>query len=168
LRNNVKGVFALSDNDLILESASSEIPEDESNQIDTVQELEQVRVKVLDLEASLAEKDGEITRADTRISELEQVVSELGDKLGQAVSSYRTLAVETNSQVPEELITGATVEEISASLERAINLVSRVKQELESEIASSRVPIGSPERTPINLEALSPREKIEYAIGGRR
>ena len=158
----------MSDNDLILESASSEIPEDESNQIDTVQELEQVRVKVLDLEASLAEKDGEITRADTRISELEQVVSELGDKLGQAVSSYRTLAVETNSQVPEELITGATVEEISASLERAISLVSRVKQELEAEIASARVPIGSPERTPINLEALSPREKIEYAIGGRR
>ncbi len=158
----------MSDNDLILESASSEIPEDESNQIDTVQELEQVRVKVLDLEASLAEKGGEIIRADTRISELEQVVSELGDKLGQAVSSYRTLAVETNPQVPEELITGATVEEISASLERAINLVSRVKQELEAEIASSRIPIGAPERTSINLEALSPREKIEYAIGGRR
>ena len=158
----------MSDNDLILESASSEIPEDESNQIDTVQELEQVRVKVLDLEASLAGKDGEISRADTRISELEQVVGELGDKLGQAVSSYRTLAVETNPQVPEELITGATVEEIRASLGRAINLVSRVKQELEAEIASYRVPIGAPERTPINLEALSPREKIEYAIGGRR
>jgi len=158
----------LSDNDLILESASSEIPEDESSQIDTVQELEQVRAKVLDLEASLAEKTEELIRADTRISELEQVASESGDKLGQAVSSYRTLAVETNPQVPEELITGATVEEISASLEKAVNLVSRVKQELEAEISSSRVPIGAPERTPINLEALSPREKIEYAIGGRR
>ena len=81
MRNNGKGVFALSDNDLILESASSEIPEDAPNQIDTAQELEQVRVKVCDLETLIAGKDGEISRADTRISELEQVVSELGDKL---------------------------------------------------------------------------------------
>ena len=154
------------DDDLLLESASSEAQE--NGQIDSGEELEPVRARVFELEGLVAQRDEEVAQANARVSELEQVVSELEGKLAEVVSSYRSLAVETNPTVLEELITGDTVEDINASLERAKTLVSRVKEGLEAEIASARVPAGAPERAPINLEALSPREKIEYAIGGRR
>ena len=44
-------------------------------------------------------------------------------------------------------------------------LVTKVKQGLEIEISLARVPAGAPERTLPDLSALSPREKIQYAIG---
>ena len=156
------------DDDLLLESASSEAQENGQNQIDSGEELEPVRARVLELEGLVAQRDEEVAQANARVSELEQAVDGLDSKLAEAVSSYRSLAVETNPTVLEELITGDTVEDINASLEKAKTLVSRVKEGLEAEIASARVPAGAPERAPINLEALSPREKIEYAIGGRR
>ena len=158
----------MTDEALVQESTSSEAQESGPGQIDTEPELEQVKARVLELEGLVAQKDEDVARANARVSELEQAVDELDSKLAEAVSSYRTLAVETNPQVLEDLITGDTVDEIKASLEKAAALVSRVKQGLEAEIASARVPAGAPERAPINLEALSPREKIQYAIGGRR
>jgi len=146
----------------------AEAGEDDTGQIGTGVELEQVKARVLELESLLVEKGGEADGANARVSELEQVAGELEGKLAEAVSSYRELAVKTNPQVLAELITGATIGEINVSLEKAITLVNRVKQDIEADITAARVPAGAPERAPINLEALSPREKIQYAIGGRR
>jgi len=158
----------LSDEGLVQESVTSEAQENEPSQVDTGHELEQVRARVLELESLAAQKDEEVAKANARVSELEEAIAGLDGKLADAVSSYRALAVEANPGVIEELIAGSTIEDINASLGKAKTLVSRVKEGLEAEIASVRVPAGAPERAPINLEALSPREKIEYAIGGRR
>ena len=158
----------MSDEGLLQEPASSEVQENEPSQVDTEHELEQVRARVLELESLAAQKDEEVAKANARVSELEEAIAGLDGKLADAVSTYRALAVEANPGVIEELITGSTIEDINASLEKAKTLVSRVKEGLEAEIASTRVPVGAPERTPISLEALSPREKIEYAIGGRK
>ena len=68
----------------------------------------------------------------------------------------------------EELITGDTVEAINQSLENAGTLISKVRQGLEEEASRVRVPAGAPQRAPLDLSALSPREKIQYAIGGKR
>ncbi len=156
------------DEDLLQESASSEAQRNELGQIDSGEEQEQVKAKVAELEGLVAQKDDEVAKANARLSESEQAIAELDRKLAEAVSGYRALAVKANPEVLEELVTGDTIEDINTSLEKATNLVSKVKQGLEAEIASARVPAGAPERTPINLEALSPREKIQYAIGGRR
>jgi len=158
----------LSDDNLLYESGLPEAGEDDTAQIEPGEELEQVKARVLELESLLVEKGGEADKANARVAELEQVVAEMEGNLAEAVSSYRTLAVETNPQVPVEMITGATIEEINVSLEKAITLVNRVKQDIEADITAARIPAGAPERAPINLEALSPREKIQYAIGGRR
>lgn len=64
-----------------------------------------------------------------------------------------------------ELITGETVDEINESLKKARALIERVKQEMEAETAKTMVPAGAPQRMPMDLSALSPREKIQYAIG---
>ena len=68
----------------------------------------------------------------------------------------------------EELISGDTIESINESLDKAKGLINRVRQGLETEISLGRVPAGAPERRPPDLSALSPREKIQYAIGGKR
>jgi uncharacterized coiled-coil protein SlyX len=164
------------------------LPENNNqNQEPTGEELENSRVA--QLEAQLAEKEKEFAARDLRISELEQAIAErdnqiaalkqslaeleprlteLEESLAQAVSSYRALVIKSNPGLPEESIAGDSIEEIDGSLANAQALINKVRQELEAEIAATKIPAGAPQRTPIDLSALSPREKIQYAIGERR
>lgn len=174
------------------------MPEDELNQnhSPSEEELECLRARIDELEGSVIEKDEELsakdtclTESETRIAELEQTLadrdSELAtlkqamaesaealtnvkDSLCRAVSSYRTLVVQSNPDILDELITGDSIEAIDQSLESAKTLISKVREGIEGEIASGRVPAGAPTRTLLDLSALSPREKIQYAIGGNR
>lgn len=138
--------------------------------------------KIAELGQIIAQKERELELKDRRLAELEQAVAdrdsqiatlkqsflELEARLSQAVEAYRALVIEANPAVPEELISGGSIEEIDASLARAQALIERVRQELGAEIAAARVPAGAPLRMPLDLSALSPKEKIQYAIGERR
>ena len=156
---------------------------------DEPSQSEAFKARVAELESLIARKDEELAFRDTHISELElskssleseiatlkQAVAEsndalnkLNESLSQTVSSYKTLVIQSNPDVPEELITGDSVEAINDSLASARELVSKVRKGMEAEISLVRVPAGAPERTAPDLSALSPREKIQYAIGGKR
>ena len=162
------------------ESTDQNPPEDE---------LGQLRARVTELEGLITQKDQELASRDTRISELEQAaasleseiailkqaVAESNDKLNllneslnQAVASYKALAIQSNPDVPEELVTGDSIEAITDSLASAKELISKIRKGMEAEISLVRVPVGAPERTAPDLSALSPREKIQYAIGGKK
>ena len=65
------------------------------------------------------------------------------------------------------MISGGSLEPIDESLARAKALVSRVREGIESRISLSRVPAGAPERTAPDFSGLTPREKIQYAVGQR-
>lgn len=153
-----------------------------------VEESGQKRDRVAELESLVAQRDKELAKANARIIELEQTVANLDSEVAslkqalaeseerlttishslvEAVASYKALVAQSNPEVPEELITGDTIGAIDESLEEAKALVTRVRQGLEAEIASAKVPAGAPIRTPLDLSALSPREKINYAIGGK-
>jgi len=148
---------------------------------------EEPRERVTELEDLIKQKDQEITLMGARISEFEQTITsleseiaalkqvvtesngnadKLGENLKQAVSSYRALVVQANPGVPEELITGDSIAAIADSLESAKTLVSKIRNGMEAEISLVRVPIGTPERAAPDLSGLSPREKIQYAVGG--
>ncbi|MGD9115621.1 MAG: hypothetical protein PVJ61_00345 [Dehalococcoidia bacterium] len=145
--------------------------------------------RLTELEARLAEKDEALAAKDRRIAELEQALTArdeeaaalnrsaaeleaklaaLEESLAQAVASYRALVLKYNPGLPEEQISGDSIEAIEASLAGAQALVNRVRQELEAEIAAARIPAGAPPRAPADLSVLSPRDKIQYAIGERR
>jgi hypothetical protein len=64
------------------------------------------------------------------------------------------------------MIKGNSIEEINESVKSAQALVEKVKKELGAESARVRIPAGAPQRTPIDLSALSSREKIRYAMEG--
>jgi len=168
------------------------LPENkEQNSVESVpdEELEQARARITELERLLAQRDKELASRDSRISELENLAADkdgqitalkqsvaelepklvgLNDALAQAVASYKAMVIKLNPGVPEELLAGETIGEIDESLANAQTLINMVRQGLEAEIAAARVPTGAPQRSPIDLSALSPREKIQYAIGGKK
>jgi len=154
------------------------LAEDELNQTENKNPPsvgEPAESKLTELEGLLAQKEEKLAEADARTAELEAAVADsearlitISDSLTEAVASYRALVVESHPEVLEELVTGDSIETINESLEKARDLVGRVKQGLETEITLARIPAGAPERTSPDLSALSPREKIQYALGGNK
>jgi uncharacterized coiled-coil protein SlyX len=124
--------------------------------------------RVFELEQVLAERDEQINTLKQSLAELETKLAELADSRSQVLASYRALVVSSNPDLPEELIAGDSVEEIDKSLASARALIDRVRERLEMEIAGARIPAGAPLRAPLDLSALSPQEKIQYAMGERR
>jgi uncharacterized coiled-coil protein SlyX len=154
------------------------LPDNKQNQepggeeLSKVEELEALLAeknsRIAKLEQAMADKDKQIAALKQAAAEMEPKLAELEDSLAQAVSSYRALVVQANPSVPEELITGDSIEAIDNSVAAAQTLVEKVRRELEAEIAGAKIPAGAPLRTPLDLSALSPQEKIQYAIGERR
>ncbi len=137
-----------------------EVPESEGD--DSVE----VSSRVAELEQAVTEKDGEIDRLRRTSEELEDRCRTLEETLSGAVTGYKTLVIKSNPDIIEDLINGSTIESINESLEKAKELVSRVRQGVEAEISKVKVPMGAPERSSPDLSTLSPAEKIRYAIGG--
>ena len=132
------------------------------------EELALANGRITELEDALADKDGDIAILEQLKTELEGEILTLNGSLAEAVAHYKTVVIQTNPEVMEELVSGDNIEAINESLEKAKSLINRVRQGLETEISLARVPAGAPERRSPDLSALSPSEKIQYAIGGRR
>lgn len=132
------------------------------------EELTGVKARLAGLEQTIADKDSEMAVLAQSRDELEEKLAVLNNSLVGAVSSYKEMVVQANPDVVAELINGDTIESVNESLTQAKALVSKVRQGVEAEISLARVPVGAPERTSLDLSILSPREKIKYAIGGRR
>jgi len=129
-------------------------------------ELESRDATIIRLEQALATKDSEITALKQSLDEAKRTLDELGKALPQAVAAYKELIVQANPGILAELITGDSIEEVNESLKNARALMERVRQEMEAEVAKTRVPPGAPQRAQLDLSSLSAREKIQYAIGG--
>ena len=130
------------------------------------QEVKSLKTMILRLEQGLAEKDSEIAGLKQALDEARQTIDELGQAVSRAVAAYKETVVQANPGVLAELITGETVAEINESLKNARALIERVRQEVEAEASRTRIPAGASQRAPLDLSALSSREKIQYAIGG--
>ena len=126
----------------------------------------EVNSRVAELEQEVTEKDGEIDRLKRTSEEFKERCRTLEESLTQAVTGYKTLIIKSNPDIIEDLIDGDTIESINESLEKAKDLVSRVRQGVEAEISKVKVPVGAPERSSPDLSTLSAAEKIRYAIGG--
>jgi len=134
----------------------------------TKTELAGKDAQISQLQQQVTDQDDEVASRQQQVTELEAALAAVREDLGQAVISYRELIIETSTGAVAALINGDTIPEIRESWDRAVNLISQVRTELEEEVAKTRVPAGAPQRTPPDLSTLSSREKISYAIGGRR
>jgi len=152
------------------------------NEASTNEELDAIKAQLeeeIKANATLKEaadkKDFVIADLETKRGELESSLSEakkqsealttsLKDARDQAVAKYATMAKALNPTIPEGMISGETIEELDASVEKAKGLVSSVKQSLESEASKAKVPAGAPTRGAISLEGMSSRDKIAAGI----
>ncbi len=135
---------------------------------ETSKENEQAVQRVSELEQAVAEKESEIAVMKKSEGELKEKLVAVSTSLTAAVKSYKDRIIQLNPGLAEELIEGETIEAIDKSLEKALGIIGRVKKSVEKEISHNRVPAGAPGRRSPDLSGLSPREKIQYAIGGKK
>jgi chromosome segregation ATPase len=123
------------------------------------------------IEATLAQKDARIAELETSLTEAKQAgeaaaaeLTHVKEAHGKAVAKYLGAIRIANPAIPQDVISGATIDEIDASLARAASIADSVKASLEAQAKQTRVPAGAPQRGEISLEGLSPREKIAAGI----
>jgi len=123
------------------------------------------------LELALAAKDARLAELETKLSEAQRLSEAAAAELtqarqahGQAVAKYLDAVKLANPTIPGDVITGSTIEDIDASLQKATAIAGAVKATLEAQVKEARVPAGAPPRTEISLEGLSAREKIAAGI----
>jgi len=139
---------------------------------DTIAELtsrlQRAETTVAQLEAELESQRQVMAVQKEQTRQHEGEASQLRQALTQAAAKYRNLLLASAPEVPQELVSGATLEEVDNSLAAAQALVVQIKQRLEAHQAQERVPAGSPTRGASDLSALSTHEKIAYGLGHSR
>jgi hypothetical protein len=145
-------------------------------------ELEQLQARVADREARAAHVEEQLiatreelaalqSSAEAREHELagerERALG-LEQQLRDGAHRYRTLALEHAPELPEELVSGDTIDDIDHAIMRARETVSRVRGHLESQAQAARVPAGAPARSTPDHASLSPSDKIALGLRQRR
>ncbi len=136
------------------------------------------QARIAELENLLSERDTRITELAAQANQLVTVENKLHmvesefaivtaqAKAGQtaltaALEKYTAKVRETNADIPGDMITGNTFDEVDLSLDKARTLVKRIR---EAAPAPGSPPAGAPPRQPIDLESLSPRDKIKAGM----
>ena len=141
-------------------------------------ELEEEKKAKAAAEALLAEKDRALSAMSARQAELEASLSEaqqaaeslraegvaISEANAQAIAKYLGAVRAANPTIPQDIIAGDTIQDIDASVEKALSIVNAVKANLEAQAKEAKVPAGAPTRGEISLEGLTPREKIAAGI----
>jgi hypothetical protein len=134
-------------------------------------ELEEGRKAKAEIEAALADRAKRITELEASLNVVSQASEAAAAELGhtkeaytKAVTKYLDAVKAANPTLPGDVIVGATIEEIDASVAKALSIANAVKASLEAQARETKVPAGAPTRGEISLEGLSPRDKIAAGI----
>ena len=144
-------------------------------------ELEELQTTVADREARAKHVDEQLAEARAELATALQTIQARDSELGglreragalelsvlSSAERYRALALERSPELPAELIAGSTVDEIDQAIERAREMVSKVRGHLESHAQLSRVPVGAPVRSAADLSGLTAAEKITRGLEQR-
>ncbi len=119
------------------------------------------------LQQQLEEARQEAARRQEELSQARAEAEELRQRLREAALRYREARLAARPELPAELVTGETLEEIDRQLEQAEGIVARLRERLEEEAQGQRFPAGAPPRRAPDLSSLSPLEKIRQGLQGR-
>ena len=147
------------------DATTQEAPPSEEVPMSSDPRIAELEAQVSQMSGSLEEREASVQKLTLALEERENTVSHLQEQLALATSKYRSALLSSAPEVPEELVQGQAIEEIEASMAQARQMVERIRNQLEAQVASERVPTGAPTRSAPDLSALSPQEKIAYALG---
>lgn len=150
------------------------LPAGEGTEYDAPEDTEQIPSSaelLLEQAAQLVELRAALAAAERRVGELASVLTETESvrdahqtELGRAVDRYRTAVLTGSPEVPPDLVTGATIDEVDASLARARTIVDHIARSLAG--STTPIPNGAPPRRPPDLASLTPLEKIRLGLTG--
>lgn len=126
--------------------------------------VKELQEKVAALVHQVEAKAGVITGLEDQLARLSRDFEGARAAYTYAVEDYKKLAVGANPLVPPEAISGATVEEVKESLDRALKLVASVQESLAKQAQAASVPAGAPARAGLDTSAMSTKEKINYGL----
>jgi len=144
-----------------LAAIKAELEEEKTANATLKEAMEKKDFTIADLETKRGELEAELSEAK---KESEALTTSLKQARDQAVAKYAGMAKALNPTIPEAMITGESIEEIDASVEKAKGLVAAVKKTMEAEASAAKVPAGAPTRGGISLESMSPKDKIAAGI----
>ncbi len=106
---------------------------------------------------------------ETAEGELARTRSEAGETrthLAEAAVKYRKAKLASAPEIPRELVPAVErLTEIDEAFEAARLVAAQLRERIEEERQSARVPVGSPTRRgPADLSALSASEKIRLGL----
>ncbi len=116
----------------------------------------------------LASRDEELATLRDGLAAAHSEAEELRGGLRSAAEKYRQAVLASRVEVPPDLVSGETVEEVDRQLESALRMVAQLKSHLESQAQAQRVPTGAPARRAPDTAALTPTEKIGYGLAQER
>lgn len=125
--------------------------------------------RVRELETANQALQTQATDLQQQLADLSAQHAALGTQLGDAQRQglehlRRALLAEHAGQVVPELLTGATVEELSTSVELAKAAFARATEAVRQQLQAQQVPAGNPARQGPDLEALPPLAKIAHGL----
>jgi len=126
--------------------------------------VKELQEKVAALQGLVEAKAGVITGLEDQLARLSQDYEGARAAYAYAVEDYKKMAVGANPLVPPEAISGATVEEVKESLDRALKLVASVQESMAKQAQAASVPAGAPARAGLDTSAMSTKEKINYGL----
>jgi chromosome segregation ATPase len=124
--------------------------------------------RIASLESEVGSKTRDIDVLKTRLSDSEKTFASLNTSLEGAVTAYKSALLKANPLVPPELISGATITEVDASIQKASAIVGKIKDGLAKENQQTTIPAGAPGRTPPDTSTMTIREKINHGLNSRR
>ena len=124
--------------------------------------------RVASLEADLEAKGTQIGELTTQGESQGQELTTAKAALESAVGAYKDVLLKANPLIPTDMIQGLTIDEVTASLEKASALVGQIKQGLEKEGDADKIPPGAPQRTGPDMSAMTTKEKINYGLDQAR
>ncbi len=108
--------------------------------------------------------EAESAEARGQLGEARDQLVETRSQLREATLKYREARLAAAPHIPADLVPGDTLEEIDQQLESAQRVVSHLREKLQQEGQSSRVPVGAPPRRPPDISGLSATEKIKLGL----
>ena len=134
---------------------------------------------VAELRNQLAARETGIAEAERRAAEAAHETESLRQQLvdgqnqhssiltgqAEALQAYRDLALRAEPQLPPELISGGSLGEINASIERARGVVAHIQAALQQSNAASSIPAGAPMRSLApDPDQMSTQDKLLYGV----
>jgi molecular chaperone GrpE (heat shock protein) len=120
--------------------------------------------KVAALESQVEVKAGVITGLEGQLARLGHDFEGAKAAYAYAVEDYKKLAASSIPLIPAEAISGATIEEVKDSLDRARKLVANVQESLSKQAQASSIPAGAPARAGLDTSTMSTKDKINYGL----